>query len=126
MSDHADRRITEETYELPNPLIVRITGLEDLQPAYSNLVHVNFDSAAFQVVFSQLLQPVITSSNDAKELADRGYIGAQAVARLILTPQMLEETISILERQLNNFRERDQAPIRANIEMAPAEGLDNA
>ena len=90
------------------PVSVRLQDIESHRAEYANLIHCNFDRAAFQVVFAQFLQPLILSSEDAKELGERGFIPARPLTRLILTPQMVRETIELLQRQLANFEEQSQ------------------
>ena len=55
------------------PVSVRLQDIESHRAEYANLIHCNFDRAAFQVVFAQFLQPLILSSEDAKELGGRVF-----------------------------------------------------
>ena len=95
-------------FESPRPLAIRIGGITELPASYANLVHVNFDNDVLHVLFSQLTQPVITSPQDAQDLEATGYVEARCVARLILTPKMIEETLRILDASLSQFHERKE------------------
>jgi hypothetical protein len=93
--------------DVPGPSVaVRITGIEDLTVTYSNLMTSNFDQQAFQVVFAQLLPPIVMSPEDEQELLQRGFVEAKAVAQLVLTPTMMEQTIQVLTNQLERFKQQ--------------------
>lgn len=96
--------VSEAQADAESSLGVRLTGVENLIPHYVNLITSNFDSAAFQIVFGQVLPPVVTMPGQEEELALQGYIEGPAVARLIFTPTMLEQTIQNLTTQLENYR----------------------
>lgn len=89
-------------------LPIRLADLDDHEARYVNLLNVNYDRASFQVIFSQFLQPVVTSSDDARRLAGQGFVPAKPIARLLLTPLMMEETIALFELQLRRFREEHE------------------
>lgn len=88
-------------------LPIRLLGLEDVEARYANLLHVNFDRAAFSVTFSQFMPPLLTGPEDARQLADQGYLPAKVVTRLVFTPLMVEQTIDLLRSQLDRYREQD-------------------
>ena len=96
-------------------LPIRLSGLDDRDARYVNLLNVNFDRASFQIVFSQFLQPVVTSPHDARQLAAQGYVPAKVVARLIFTPLMMEETINLLQAQLDRFHQQRDEPTAGEV-----------
>ncbi len=87
------------------PLQIRLTNLSDHEAKYVNVLHVNADRASFQVTFSQFLQPIVTTTHDRRELSEQGFVPARVIARLVFTPMMMEETISLLQQQLDQFRQ---------------------
>lgn len=94
-----------EEFSPTTPIAVRIGGLDTLPATFVNLVHVNFDNETFQLLFSQLTQPVITSSYDSREIGERGYVVAKCAARVLVTPDMAEEIVKVLTSTLDRFRE---------------------
>lgn len=91
---------------VPVELGVRLAGINDLPAQYVNLISINFDQAAFQVVFAQAMQPVVTVPADVEEVQSRGYVPATVMARLVLTPMMMEQTIEILRSQLDRYQQQ--------------------
>lgn len=85
---------------------VRLVGLDDLPAQYVNLISINFDQYAFQLVFAQAMQPVVTAPSDVEEMQSRGYVPATVMARLVLTPVMMEQTIDLLMGQLDRYRQQ--------------------
>lgn len=85
---------------------IRMAGLEELTPLYANMVSTNFDQHAFQVIFAQLLPPIVLGPEDAEEIVQRGFVEAKAVAQLVLPPSMVEQTIENLTTQLERFRQQ--------------------
>lgn len=84
---------------------LRIVDLESVPAQYVNVLSANHDSESFQLVFAQLLQPVMTEPADVDEIRERGYLEARAITRLILAPSMMERTIEVLRMQIER---RDQ------------------
>lgn len=84
---------------------VRLVGLEALPAQFVNMISTNFDQNAFQVVFAQAMQPLVTGPLDAEEIQERGYVPATVLARLVLTPLMMEQTVEILKAQLDRYRQ---------------------
>lgn len=123
MTDHLSARPEEVDIQFDKPLLVRLIDAESLQAEYTNFIHVNFDRAAFQVIFSQFFQPLITAPDDATQLAERGYVPARPLARLVLSPLMMQQTIDILQRQLNAYLE--QFGDRGNDEQFEAYSADS-
>lgn len=90
-------------------LPVQLQNLDCVEGRYVNLVNVNHDRASFQVIFSQFMQPVILSPLDAERLAEQNFVTANVVARLVFTPLMMEETIKLLQFELDNYHQDLQA-----------------
>ena len=84
-------------------LPIRLTNLDDYEARYVNLIHVNSDRASFQLTFSQFLQPVLATPDDAERLVSQGYVPAKVIARLLFTPLMMEETISLMQHELDQY-----------------------
>lgn len=99
-------------------LSIRLTDLDNVEAAYANLVQLNFDQAAFQVVFAQFLPPMVTGPDEARRLADRGYVPAKVVARMVFTPLMVEQTIELLQRQLDRYRTELAQEATGTLEVA--------
>lgn len=79
---------------------LRIVDAESVPAQYVNVLSANHDSESFQIVFAQVMQPVATWSADVDDIRTRGYMEAQVVARLILTPGMMERTIEVLKIEM--------------------------
>lgn len=101
-----DQESTEEPEE--SVITVRLSGLEDIAPQYVNLVHANNDREIFQVIFSQVTPPIIMGPEDSAELVRRGTIPGKVIARVILTPTVLEQTIDVLQTQFRRYREAQE------------------
>ncbi len=99
-----DHNHATDPIEIGSNIGVRIAGVDDIPAHYVNLISSNFDQAAFQVVFAQLMPPIVMRPEDAEELTRRGFVEARALARVVLTPVMLEQTIQNLTAQLENFK----------------------
>ena len=84
---------------------IRAIGGDDLEARYINLATINFDRAAFYLTVSQFPPPTITSPDDARRIAEQGYVPAQVVGKFVLTPLMVEELLSILQTQLDSYRQ---------------------
>lgn len=97
---------------------IELVGLDDVVPAFANLVHANNDSQSFQLIFSQLMPPLLFSPGDRQELFAQGAIPARVVARIVLTPQVLEQTIDVLRTQFERFQAA-QAQLADRIEESP-------
>lgn len=87
-------------------VIAKLVGLDEIVPQYVNIIHATNDQQVFQVVFSQVMPPLITGPEDAKMLLDRGTVPAQVVARLIFTPALIEQAIDVFQTQLARYREQ--------------------
>ena len=105
----------EEEIPLGSSIPIRVIYDEGIPAQYANLLTVNFDRAAFQVIFSQAMQPVVLSDGDARRIVDAGYFRANLIARLIFTPLMVEQTINILQSQLDQFRQQQDDASHAAI-----------
>lgn len=90
-------------------LPIQLQNLDNVEGRYVNLVNVNHDRASFQVIFSQFMQPVILSPLDAERLAEQNFVPANVVAKLVFTPLMMEETIKLLQYELDNYHQDIQA-----------------
>lgn len=88
-------------------LPVRVIGLDDQPAVFANIIQVNYLPSAFQVVLAQWLPPALASPDQVQQVAERGYAVAHVVARLVLTPQMVEESIQVLQAQLDQYRARE-------------------
>jgi hypothetical protein len=99
----ADRESTAEPEQ--GVVTIRLSGLEDVVPQFANVVHANNDREIFQLIFSQVTPPILLSAEDAEELARRGTISGRIIARIILTPTILEQTIDVLQTQLRRYRD---------------------
>jgi hypothetical protein len=85
---------------------VRLVEFDETPVHFVTAVHVTDEWAVFQLVFSQFMQPVVLGSVDVEAIARRGYVPARGVARLALTPALVEETIAVLRAQLERHNER--------------------
>ena len=93
--------------ELPEgvrTITVDILGLEEVIPQFANIVHVNNDREVFQIVFSQLMPPMVLGPEDREELTKRGTVQAKVVARVIVTPLILEQMIDVLRTQFGVYQ----------------------
>ena len=52
---------------------VEIIGLDEIPPQFVNLVHANTDGQVIQIVFSQLMPPIIMGSEDWDRRTERGW-----------------------------------------------------
>jgi len=95
-----------EQGEIDRLVPIRLVGVDAIEAKYANVVHVNFDRAAFQIILSQFLQPVILSPEDARDLAQKGFAPATVVGKFVFTPLMMEQTINLLQRQLDAYRSK--------------------
>ena len=107
-----DRAHTEspESPEGVRSITVQLDGLEEVTPQFANIVHANNDRQAFQLVFSQLMPPVILGPEDREALFRQGAVSAKVVARIILTPLVLEQFIDVLRTQLGQYQESQEEP----------------
>jgi len=95
---------------------IRAIGGDDLEARYINLATINFDRAAFYLTVSQFPPPTITSPEDARRIAEQGYVPARVVGKFVLTPLMVEELLSILQTQMDSYR---QTHLSSNTPDAP-------
>lgn len=85
---------------------VRLIGHDTVTAHYVSDVQVLFDSQIFHLVFSQFLPPPIVTPSDQERLLEQGFAPSFVVGRMVMTPELVEKTIRVLERQLQNFREQ--------------------
>lgn len=104
--------------DLERPLPIRLMD-DAIEGHFSNLLHVNFDRTVFQVTFSQILFPTITAPDEARALNTQGYVPAKVLARLIFTPKMVEETIQLLQKQLDSFRSQNEEQVTGEEQRGP-------
>ncbi len=81
----------------------RLANMDGVAPQYANVVHVNTDQLMFQVVFSRFLQPVVTTDEDRERLRTTNTVDAEVVARLLLAPEVVDQTIQLLQAFLNEY-----------------------
>lgn len=81
----------------------RLANIDEVSPQYANLVHVNTDRLMFQVVFSRFLQPVVSTEADRERLQAADTLDAEVVARLLLSPEVVDQTIQLLQAFLNEY-----------------------
>lgn len=106
MGDQSVDDDQESTEQLQvGPLRVLLAGVEDLVPQYVNIVHVNNDRDVFQVVFGQATPPLVTGQEDLERLRQDGTIPGKVITRLVLTPRVFEELISVLQEQFRTYQE---------------------
>lgn len=86
----------------------RLVNIDDVTPQYANLVHVNTDELMFQVVFSRFLQPVVTTEEDRERLRTTDTLEAEVVARLLLPPEVVDQTIQLLHAFLTRYYVRNE------------------
>jgi hypothetical protein len=97
---------SSELVEGAASLLVRLSGLEGVTPEYANIIHVNTDGQVFQVIFSQIMPPVILGEEDREELKQRGTISGKVIARLVLTPAVLAQAVDVMRGQLDLYQEQ--------------------
>ncbi len=124
----SDQRSPETNQESPE-LQIRLEGLEEVRPEYSNLAHVTFDPDSFQMVFSRATQPITTSEQEKVALFERGYIPAMVVARIILAPNVIRQLSDLILKQIERY-DSTVAVLSADSSAAPAghrtpEDVDN-
>jgi len=67
---------------------------------YSNLVNVSFSPFEFILTFYQAIPPV------AKEDIEKHNMKAKAIARIIVTPEIVEKLKDTLQTNLRNYKEK--------------------
>lgn len=108
----------QETAESDQPVVsVRMVGFDQVPAQFATGMHVTTELGAVQLVFSQFLQPVVLSEADFAVYAAQGYVPSQVIARVIVTPPVLEDIIRVLQQQLARYRDRV-----AELEGASPEG----
>ncbi len=104
MSDEATT--PEQAAERPGEFIVpiRVVDFDEHPASYVNLVQINFDRAAFQMVLIQFLPPPVGAEALGRLVEEQGFLQAKVMARLVLTEEMVELLIRDLTSQLEAFR----------------------
>ena len=92
---------------------IRLANLDEVKPDYVNLVHVTIEPISFQLVFSRVMQPVVTTQEDRDRWQSAKTVDATVVARLIMDPVVAEQTIGVLRLQLEAFQRQFGAPTNA-------------
>ena len=100
-----DDKAPADSTEGIRSISIEIVGLDDVSPQFANLVHVNNDSQSFQLIFSQVMPPILFGPDDRRELFERGTVPAKVVARIVLTPKVMEQTIDVLRTQFERYQE---------------------
>lgn len=112
----AEAENQEQVVEEERVVPVRLVGLDEEPARFANIVQVNSDPTTIQVLFAQWLQPALASPDQARHITERGYAIAHVQARLVLTPRMVEETIEVLTKQLEQFRSQAAQPPGGGVE----------
>ncbi len=97
-----------EPPETVRSISVQLDGLDQVAPQFANLIHANNDRQVFQIVFSQLMPPLVLGPEDSEAFLQRGSISATVVARVVLTPLVLEQFIDVLRTQLARYQESQE------------------
>ena len=115
-----DNEPTEQGPQSGVQVTARVVGLDELTPQYVNILHVNNDPMAFQVVFSQYIPPLAFEPEEIKRITEQGFVEARPVARLIMTPMMVQQTIEVLTKQLAIYQDQGGQPAPADEDNADA------
>ncbi len=91
----------------------RFVNLGEVQPEYTNYIHVLPDQFAFHVIFAQIIPPVIRNDEDRLALLKEGF-SANVVGRLIVTPKALRDFIQVLSFQLEEFEASHETDSRGD------------
>jgi hypothetical protein len=82
----------------------RFVGMHEVDVQFATGLHVTSEFGAFQLVFSRFTQPVFLSSADYEPYAKQGYVPVDVVSRIVVTPQVLEDMVRVLQEQLERSR----------------------
>ncbi len=82
---------------------LNLKGLDACPLFYANVLHLNHDANAFQLIFSQVLPPVITDDADRVRVTATG-IDANVLARVVLPPRVAMQLSELLSDQLERFQ----------------------
>lgn len=91
--------MTEERIELP----LIIIGADDVPIMFSNVMLVQHEQQEFMITFCQYSPPLTLGPPEAQleQMKNMPYVPVKVVARLGMTPQRMQELISILQE---NYR----------------------
>ena len=96
--------------------------MDEVLVQFATGMHVTNELGAFHLVFSRFTQPVFLTPADYEPYAKQGFVPADVVARVIVTPPVLEELIRVLQEQLERSRDASQ---RWSEQMDQGAGQDN-
>ncbi len=92
---------------------LRLVGLDETHPEYVNIIHLNSDPFAFQVVFARYLPELEARPEERERIRAahlRDGVPAQVVCRLAVSPAALRDMVTVLQEQLATH-ERQWGPI---------------
>lgn len=80
---------------------------DSLSSKFSNNVVVQFQDDSFIISFFEVIPPMVISDSETerkKILESIKSVKAECVARIIVTPQKMEEIIAVMSQNLQNFK----------------------
>ena len=95
---------------------IRLANLEDIDLEYANLVHATIEPLALQIVFSRLVQPVATTQAEREQWEAATTVDATVVARILMPPSVVEQTIALLQQQMERHRQQFAATPQGSTE----------
>jgi hypothetical protein len=82
----------------------RILNTRAISSSYANMVQVSFDGAMFHVQFGQFDTNYVEDPFNQAGFHEQGFYPAEAVTKLLLTPQMIDIVISNLRFHADLYR----------------------
>lgn len=80
---------------------IRVVLPEELPTLHSNHMNIMQVNDEFYLIFSEAVLPVASSPSDMEDIRE---VAAIAVAKIVVSPRMLESTIAALQRVFDKYK----------------------
>jgi hypothetical protein len=98
--------VATEPAEASRALEIQLANIDRVPVAYANIAHVGGDALDLHLMFSRVVQPVITTQADRDRWSEATAIDAEVVARVLLPHRVAREVARLIVDTIAQIDER--------------------